>query len=44
MAGSENPKKKLRFSDPPKKIKILFEEGKLANAENWRDLKTQKNI
>jgi hypothetical protein len=30
LAGSENPKKKLRFL--------------LADAENWRDLKTKKKI
>jgi IS1 family transposase len=65
LAGSENPKKKLRFYlrdgwrgtgwlmqkfggiwKPKKKTKILLEgrmEGNwLGDAENWRDLKTQK--
>ncbi len=65
LAGSENPKKKLRFylrdggelagwcrklagsENPKKKLRFYVLEGRmegnwLADAENWRDLKTQK--
>jgi hypothetical protein len=27
LAGSENPKKKLRFSDPPKKLRFFLRKG-----------------